>query len=171
MENKELNLNDFVAFLLKTNEEIQNKINIDIKNKEGLSNLKIQKLLSFIEASFLVKFKSKLFTNDYQAWDYGPVIPELYKILSKKFGRNTFFYNEYKKENNCNPENIKKHLTNEEFTYIKDSFIYFNKYSPFEIVALSHIDGPWKEVSKNEIISKEKMLSLFKESSKKWAIL
>ncbi|WP_342276970.1 Panacea domain-containing protein [Spiroplasma endosymbiont of Nebria brevicollis] len=97
MKNKEINVNDFFAFLLKTNEEMQNRVNIDEKDMEGLSNLKIQKLLYFIEANFLKKYNTQLFSNDYYVWEYGPVIPELYKQL-KKFGKNPIFYEEFKKK-------------------------------------------------------------------------
>ncbi len=158
MENKNLNLNDFVLFLLKINEDIQERINILPEDREGLSNLKIQKLIYFIEASFLVKFNRKLFSQNFEAWEYGPVIPSLYHLL-KKFERKPIFYEEFKK--NGNYKNIKSSLNKEELSFLEETFIRFNKFSSFELVTLSHIYGPWKEVAKNEEITKEAMKNFF----------
>lgn len=158
MENKDLNLNDFVLFLLKTNEEIQERINILPEDREGLSNLKIQKLIYFIEASFVVKFNKKLFSQNFTAWEYDPVIPDLYYKL-KKIAKNLIFYQEFKK--NGNDKNITNALNQEELDFLETTFIKFNKFSSFELVTLSHIYGPWKEVAKNEEITKEDMKNFF----------
>ncbi|MDQ7982820.1 MAG: DUF4065 domain-containing protein [Spiroplasma sp.] len=158
MENKSLNLNDFVAFLLKTNENIQERINILPQDWEGLSNLKIQKLLYFIEASFLVKFNTKLFSQNFEAWDYGPVIPSLYQGL-KKFERKPIFFDEFKKSGNY--KNVINSLNEKQLDFLEESFIKFNKFSSFELVSLSHIYGPWKEVAKNEEITKQDMINFF----------
>ena len=41
-----------------------------------ISNLKLQKLLYFVQAEFLVGEGSACFPEEIEAWDFGPVVPE-----------------------------------------------------------------------------------------------
>ena len=43
-----------------------------------ISNLKLQKILYFVQAEFLVSAGAPCFYQDIEAWDFGPVIPEVY---------------------------------------------------------------------------------------------
>lgn len=43
-----------------------------------VGNLRIQKLLYFIQAYTLVKFGCPAFEAEIEAWPYGPVVPEVY---------------------------------------------------------------------------------------------
>lgn len=67
---------------------VANKI-LDEARKRHLSvtNLKIQKLAYFVQGFALKRLEHPLFTEEIQAWTYGPVIPALYKRL-KHFGSN-----------------------------------------------------------------------------------
>lgn len=63
---------------------------INYCNDKGysISNLRLQKLLYFIQAYYLgVKNKAALFGEDFEAWDFGPVIPCVYHEY-KSFGGN-----------------------------------------------------------------------------------
>ena len=46
----------------------------------GISNLKLQKLLYFVQAEFLVSTQdhSPCFSDTIEAWDFGPVVPAVY---------------------------------------------------------------------------------------------
>lgn len=44
-----------------------------------VSNLKLQKLLYFVQAEFLVTTGKPCFREKIVAWDFGPVIPEVYR--------------------------------------------------------------------------------------------
>ncbi|KAA6507698.1 DUF4065 domain-containing protein [Helicobacter pylori] len=51
-------------------------INLSLDNQKPITNLKLQKMLYIAQAesdSKLIKIK-----EDFQAWDYGPVIPDVY---------------------------------------------------------------------------------------------
>ena len=51
-----------------------------------ISNLKLQKIMYILQLVYMGTHNGKpLFTSDFEAWDYGPVIPELYHTL-KMFG-------------------------------------------------------------------------------------
>ena len=44
----------------------------------GISNLKLQKVLYFVQAEFLVSTSSPCFSDTIEAWDFGPVVPAVY---------------------------------------------------------------------------------------------
>lgn len=43
-----------------------------------ISNLKLQIILYFAQAQFLVEYGTPCFNNVMQAWDHGPVVPDVY---------------------------------------------------------------------------------------------
>lgn len=51
----------------------------------GISNLKLQKILYLIQAYSLIHTKKPCFSEDIEAWDFGPVIPEMYRKY-RQFG-------------------------------------------------------------------------------------
>lgn len=53
---------------------------ISYSRKKGylISNLKLQKLLYFVQAEFLVNTGKTCFPERIEAWAFGPVIPEVY---------------------------------------------------------------------------------------------
>src|SRR3990167_3308538 len=57
-------------------------------SSDGISNLKLQKLVYYAQGFFLAMHETPLFENDIEAWTHGPVVPELYRQF-KEFGRNS----------------------------------------------------------------------------------
>lgn len=53
-------------------------INYCIAQKNPISNLKLQKLLYFIWIDFFKSKKKYLFEENFYAWKFGPVVPEVY---------------------------------------------------------------------------------------------
>lgn len=49
----------------------------------GVSNLKLQKLLYFIQAWFLINTHRPCFKEKIEAWNFGSVVPEAYKEFSR----------------------------------------------------------------------------------------
>ena len=58
------------------------------EHKRTVSNLKLQKLLYFIQAEFLVAKGERCFKEKIEAWDFGPVVPEVYKKYQMYGGAN-----------------------------------------------------------------------------------
>ncbi|WQW04825.1 DUF4065 domain-containing protein [Helicobacter pylori] len=50
-------------------------INLSLDNQKPITNLKLQKMLYIAQA----ESDSKLIKEDFQAWDYGSVIPDVYR--------------------------------------------------------------------------------------------
>lgn len=53
-------------------------IEYGLKNNIAISNLKLQKLLYFIWIDYYKQTKSFLFDDSFEAWKFGPVIPDVY---------------------------------------------------------------------------------------------
>lgn len=60
-------------------------------NNNGVSNLRLQKLLYYVQAEFLLEQGIGAFKEEIEAWDFGPVVPEVYRMY-KMFGREDIIY-------------------------------------------------------------------------------
>ena len=49
------------------------------EKKMPISNQKLQKILYYIQAEFLVNLDKPCFSEEIQAWHLGPVVPDVYK--------------------------------------------------------------------------------------------
>ena len=49
------------------------------KKHKPISNLKLQKILYFVQAQFIVEYGTPCFDNVMQAWDHGTVVPNVYQ--------------------------------------------------------------------------------------------
>jgi len=54
-------------------------INKSIESGKPVSNLKLQKLLFYVQANFLVNLGKACFEEEIQAWKHGPVVPRIYR--------------------------------------------------------------------------------------------
>lgn len=138
---------------------------IDIANKllqkaasesggELMSNMKLQKMLYYQQGYHLAVFDAPLFSDDIEAWTYGPVVPSVYSHF-KKYGAGGIA-----------PEcKTVITLTDEEeqlFSEVCDAYINF---SAVGLMGKTHNETPWKESfvpGENKIISNDKIKAFFK---------
>ena len=52
------------------------------EGKEPVTNLKLQKILYYVQGYFLATFDRPLFPDKIQAWKFGPVVPSVYYEFS-----------------------------------------------------------------------------------------
>ena len=57
-------------------------INSSIDAGYPVSNLQLQKILYFIQVEYYRRKGTPLFGDDFRAWQYGPVVPEIYRLFS-----------------------------------------------------------------------------------------
>lgn len=113
---------------------------IDYSNEKeyGISNLKLQKILYFIQAYFLINQPSRCcFDDRIEAWDFGPVVPKAYRKY-KQFGSSdipTIMDFEKTDSNGCIADADKK--------LIKTVIDKFADYSATDLVSLTHNQSPW----------------------------
>lgn len=133
-------------------------INYSQENGSPISNLKLQKLLYYIQAAVLVKKGCKCFDDPIVAWEFGPVVVEVYQRY-REFGRNSIpiqdaskemvfdankmriVFNEPKKLNDSERKIIDEVI--DSYSHIKD---------PFDLVKKTHQEDPWKKTKLNSEI-------------------
>ena len=77
-----------------------------------MTNLKLQKVLYYVQAEFLVNAWERCFPERIEAWDFGPVIPEVYrryKIYGGSFippGRNNICLTLFQRDDRRRIENV-----------------------------------------------------------------
>jgi uncharacterized phage-associated protein len=119
----------------------ENKLE-QIPNNIIISNLKLQKLMYFVEAYYMNKEdKNHLYDSEWSAWDYGPVNKELYNYF-KKFGSVEISLSQEEKNTIDDlPETNKK--------CIKKIYDFFGGYNAFDLVTLTHMpNSPWYELKR-----------------------
>lgn len=134
--------------------EIANKIlaTPDTKYEELISNLKLQKLLYYMQGFHLAVFNEPLFEDKIEAWQYGPVVPCVYNKY-KEHGTNGIF-----------PEQEPIILTVDEENLFHKVYEVYGVYNAIGLMKLTHKEEPWTStpVGKGHIISRDKMKAFFK---------
>ena len=64
---------------------------------DDISNMKLNKLVYFAQVMHVCAYRRALYRDDTRAWDYGPVVPPLYRLL-RPFGPTTFSLREQRVE-------------------------------------------------------------------------
>lgn len=111
-------------------ERLREICSLIVRLKPNTSNLVLQKLLYFIQAASLVYLNHPAFEENIEAWQYGPVVPEAYKIF--KYNKNYFT-----KELEKTDENI------ELFELIEEIVSNLGEKAPFDLVDLTHSYFSW----------------------------
>jgi uncharacterized phage-associated protein len=110
-------------------------------NRDGdlITNLKMQKLLYYAQAWYLVNFNKPIFSDLIEAWPLGPVIPEVYHRF-KSFGAAPIVYS---------PKGeIEDSFTQNQLKFLVDYFKVYIGASATDLVNLSHNEKPWKSAIK-----------------------
>lgn len=111
---------------------------IDYSNQKnyGISNLKLQKILYFIQAGFLIDEPSRCcFDEKIEAWDFGPVVPEAYREY-KQFGGSDI----------PNATTGNDPISDADKKLIDTIIDSFADYTATDLVSLTHRQAPWLSV-------------------------
>lgn len=136
-------------------------INYANEKEAPISNLKLQKILYYIQAKFLVEKGERCFKEDIVNWTYGPVIEKAYNEFRQFGHREITPQNKYEEiEYDTNSRSIKvlikdfkdEFLENNDKELIKNVVEQYCKYKPFELVKKTHEENPWKNSKQNDVI-------------------
>lgn len=108
-----------------------------------ISNLRLQKLLYFIQAYYLgLKNKMPLFKEDFEAWDFGPVIPCVYQEYKAFGGSNIPKINRFFKGVKLvkYDKNIISKANKNNIAHVIDLF---RNVSTSKLVSITHGQEPW----------------------------
>lgn len=133
----------------------------DLKDiEDGITNLKIQKLLYYAQGYHLAYFGKPLFSDAIEAWRYGPVVPEVYRKLSR-FSRNPVDIEILEKmEDNDNVGILPDGKTKDLLVAV---FEQLGQYSAWKLMDMTHEESPWKTTDQSEEITQTKLESFFSE--------
>ena len=150
-------------FLYKTNAEIREHIaeNEEYEVYEGITHLKLQKLLYFAQGVFLsMNNGNKLFSEKIMAWEHGPVVEEVY-FNYKDNGRN--FIDLISNEEN---DKIIEKIENDSNTSNILNMVYSNFaiYTAWQLRDMTHEPGtPWDVTVQKEGLNHEIKPALIKD--------
>lgn len=130
--------------------------------KKGVSNLKLQKILYFVQAEFLVSTPNHTpcFMNRIEAWDFGPVIPDVYhqyKIYGSGDIPSTF---------NDPLKDYYEKISRSDKDMIEEIVCQTFDYTAFDLVQITHNQAPWKNAYRrgfNNEITNKAILDYFRE--------
>jgi len=109
-----------------------------------ISNLKLQKLLYYAQAWYLVNFKKEvLFEDAIEAWDLGPVVPSVYHYF-KDFRHTPI-------DCDVKSSTILGKVRGKDREYLDEFYNKFIRYTATDLVNMSHNEKLWKTAFKNQI--------------------
>lgn len=121
-------------------------INYSNKKNYGVSCLKLQKLLYFIQGYFMIIKDTPCFNERIEAWDFGPVVPVAYQEYKKYASTDIPFVDS--DVDNTSGTSITKFdedcILDEDKTLIDTMIEIFAKHTATDLVAITQKQEPWK---------------------------
>lgn len=116
-----------------------------------ITNLKLQKLLYFVQAICLLVFDKGAFDEKIMSWSYGPVVDEVYQVYKNKCSKEIATINKSKKISNGLEEIIYRVIDG------------YGNMEATKLIDFTHEERPWKDTDINMEITKNKILDYYKE--------
>lgn len=156
-------------FLIKNDAEIREHeaINDDYEVYEGITHLKIQKLLYYAQGISLGIYEKNLFEEKIEAWQHGPVVKEIYGCFSK-FGRNNIEI-----DIDAEKEDIIRRIESDKevLEVLNLTYNNFAIYTAWHLRQMTHEDNtPWDITQKTKGLGQEIDNSLIKKYFKEQVI-
>lgn len=144
-------------------------INYSHKKDYGISNLKLQKVLYFVQAYFLIQTGHPCFKDKIEAWNFGPVVPKAY-CEYKQYGcgdiPTTKSFIMIDKDNIWNSKRVEFDdiiISDDDKSLIDKVVDKFSEYSATDLVELSQHQTPWIDAisSQNNEIKNDSIFEYF----------
>jgi uncharacterized phage-associated protein len=122
-----------------------------------INNLKLQKLLYYSQAHYLVSYDTPLFGDRIEAWVHGPVVPPVYGEYK------SFRWSPILIEGSAK-------LSEKHSGLVSSVLAAYGDFSAWELERLSHSEDPWKQAragiapdqSSNAVITLESMKAYYR---------
>lgn len=126
--------------------------------EDGITNLKLQKLVYYAQGYHLAYFGVPLFSNRMEAWQYGPVVPDLYDTLSC-FGRNPVDLDVV--QGKLGYAVAEFSFAGETKNLLDSVFEQLGQFSAWKLMEMTHEEEPWKSTPIREEITNDKLKAYF----------
>lgn len=124
---------------------------VDVEHGDTISNLKLQKLLYFVQGFHLASYGQALFEEDMIAWTYGPVVPKVYDTY-KKYRR---------RDINTAGITDEVELKPQEEALFGKVYLEYSRYSAVALMQMTHTAGPWRNHNVGEVLPKDEIRNYF----------
>ena len=122
--------------------------------EEGISNLKLQKLVYYAQGYHLAIFDVPFFNEPIDAWRHGPVCPDIYQKY-KCYGARSIT-EQY-------DEDFTKIFTKDQLELLDEVYSVFGQFAAWKLRDMTHEEEPWKNhEALAEEIPQEEMRLYFK---------
>ena len=116
------------------------------EEKIEISPMKLQKILFFCNADFVVANGYPVIQQEFEAWDYGPVVPSIYaefkSFRDKPIRKRAEIFDPLTASNR---RPVLK-MDDDTKAYLRDRFDFYKKFSAIALSDLSHSRaGPWRQ--------------------------
>ncbi len=112
------------------------RLSLSGDEKDPLTNLRLQKLLYYSQAWSLVLRESELFSDELEAWGYGPVVPTVYHHLPDGPAADPVPVETFAGA----PD-----LEGEEAEFVRSVWEAYNPYSALQLSRMTHEEMPWRK--------------------------
>lgn len=124
----------------------------DPEEGDLVSHLKLQKLLYYAQGFNLAVFGKPLFDESILAWGHGPVVESVYQ--------------EYR-EHGSNPIPVPEDvdfdaLPEDQRDLLDEVYSVCGQYSAWRLREMTHVEPPWRDTPRNEVISHKRLKAYFK---------
>lgn len=116
---------------------------------EYITNLKLQKLLYFVQAMCLMIFGKKAFPEKILAWSYGPVVNEVYQQYKQNHA------------NEINSESNIKNISSGLYKIIEEVINSYGSIEANKLIDFTHEEEPWRNTEINKEIDIELIKNYF----------
>lgn len=139
------------------------------KHLGGVSNLRLQKLLYFVQVEFVKTYNYAAFKEEIEAWSFGPVVPQIYRKY-KIFGRENIILNSITNSEifslDIDDETSEKYISFNDKETINKVLNEAAEFPTAELVRISMVQKPWKDAYNGDpytsnIITKESIYDYF----------
>ncbi|MBQ3195938.1 MAG: DUF4065 domain-containing protein [Clostridia bacterium] len=132
---------------------LSNYVIIQFENKGvPITNLKLQKVIYYIQGYFYRQFNRPAFLEEIYNWQYGPVVPEVY------YEYNTNGSSALKPQLSCTDFSIEECEKKLVYSIVEKC----SDISTSNLVSMTHSENPWKNSNPGGIISKKSIELFFK---------
>ncbi len=119
-----------------------------------MTNMRLQKLAYYAQGLSLAILGCPLFEEEFEAWDLGPVIPELWKTY-RHFGALPIPQE--------SEEVARSRFSLEQLQVLNLVYQEYGQYSGWKLSKMTHSEPPWLTTPKNNRIDKDTLKAFFSE--------
>lgn len=116
-------------------------------NGRDVTNLALQKLMYFCHTWMLVRYKVPLVKHSFEAWEFGPVLPYVYRDFKEHGDSRITTRARSLNLSSGERETAQLNLPAEESEFLDSLIAFYARLSAFDLVMMSHVaGGPWDQV-------------------------